>query len=136
MSEIYQTELLKLAGRATGAGRLDNPDASATAHNPMCGDRITMDLRLHNGTVTELGYAVRACLVCQASASLAGAGFAGHTPAELAALRDAVDTFLKDEGPAPDGYGVFEPVRQHLSRHTCVLLPFDAVEKAASDQKN
>ncbi|MEC9347659.1 MAG: iron-sulfur cluster assembly scaffold protein [Pseudomonadota bacterium] len=134
MSEIYQTELLKLAGRASGAGRLDAPDASATAHNPMCGDRITMDLRLDNGTVTDLGYAVRACLVCQASASLAGEGFRGQTVAGIDALRDAVDAYLKDAGPAPEGYAVFEPVRQHLSRHTCVLLPFDAVEKAASGE--
>lgn len=132
MSEIYQTAFLKLAGRASGAGRLDAPDATATTHNPMCGDRITLDLRLDGDRITGIGYEIRACLVCQASTSIVGDTAVGQTLADLKAMKDALQAFLKDETEAPPEYSDFLPVRDHISRHTCVLLPYQAIQDAVS----
>lgn len=131
MSEIYQTEFLRLAARASGAGRLERPDATATAHNPMCGDRITMDLKLDGERITALGYEVRACLVCQAAASVVGATAVGRTLTEIGVERQAVEKFLKEDGEPPAGFESFRPVAKHLSRHTCVLMPFKAIAEAA-----
>lgn len=132
MSEIYQTAFLKLAGRASGAGRLDAPDATATTHNPMCGDRITLDLHLDGERITGIGYDIRACLVCQASTSIVGDTAVGQTLGDLSATKDALQAFLKDETDAPAEYGDFLPVREHISRHTCVLLPYQAIQDAVS----
>lgn len=132
MSEIYQTAFLKLAGRASGAGRLDAPDASATTHNPMCGDRITLDLHLDGDRITGIGYEIRACLVCQASTSIVGDTAVGQTLGDLNAMKDALQSFLKDEADAPTEYSDFLPVRAHISRHTCVLLPYQAIQDAIS----
>ncbi len=132
MSEIYQTAFLKLAGRASGAGRLDAPDATATTHNPMCGDRITLDLQLDGDRITGIGYEIRACLVCQASTSIVGATAVGQTLGDMDAMKDALQAFLKDETGAPSDYGDFLPVRDHISRHTCVLLPYQAIQDAVS----
>lgn len=132
MSEIYQTAFLKLAGRASGAGRLEDPDATATTHNPMCGDRITLDLKLDGDRITALGYEIRACLVCQASASIVGETAVGQTLGDLDDLREAVRAFLKDGADAPDDYRDFEAVKPHISRHHCVLLPYQAITDAAS----
>lgn len=132
MSEIYQTAFLKLAGRASGAGRLDAPDATATTHNPMCGDRITMDLKLDGDRIVALGYEIRACLVCQASASIVGETAVGRTLGDLSDQREAIRAFLKSESDAPDDYSEFEAVRAHISRHHCVLLPYQAIQDAVS----
>ena len=135
--EIYQTELLKLAARARGAGRLDEPRLSARVDNPLCGDRVTIDLRLdEDGRIEAFGTEVKACLLCQASASLIGEYAAGRTTADFGALRDQLDEMLKREGPPPngafEGFKAFLPVRPHKSRHECVLLPFDALKRAAA----
>lgn len=136
MSEIYQTALLKLAGRATGAGRLDNPDGTATVQNPMCGDRITLDVNLSDdGTIAEVAYEARACLVCQASASVLGKAAQGKSPAELDGVAEGLDEMLKNGGDVPAGddwsdYGSFDAVIEHPSRHTCVLLPYTALRDA------
>lgn len=41
---LYRREILRLAADAMGAGHLPSPDATATAHNPACGDRVTVEL--------------------------------------------------------------------------------------------
>ncbi len=136
--DIYQKTLLRLAAEAIGAGRLDAPDASATVDNPLCGDRITLDVRLdHSGRVAEIGHHVRACVLCQASASIVGERAAGETPARLREVAAALAAMLAGRGPTPDrkwaDLGAFEPVAGHKSRHACVLLPFDALTRALDE---
>ena len=60
VADIYQKDLLKLAARATGAGRLEDPDGSVRIHNPYCGDRITVDVKLDGDRVAEIGHEAKA----------------------------------------------------------------------------
>ena len=137
VADIYQKDLLKLAARATGAGRLDNPDGSVRIHNPYCGDRITVDVKLDGDRVAEIGHEAKACMLCQASASILGKQAPGRTVDELQDLETTVEAMLKQDGTAPDGdwadYASFDPVREVQSRHECVMLPFRALLKAARD---
>jgi NifU-like protein involved in Fe-S cluster formation len=133
LSELEQTELLKLAARASGAGRLENPDGSAEIRNPFCGDRLKLDVRLEDGKVVEIGYEIRACLVCQASASIVGEHMPGRRVEEIASVAAEVEKFLKDVGEAPELFALFEPMKPHLNRHVCILMPFQGVAEAAED---
>ncbi|MBA2590270.1 MAG: iron-sulfur cluster assembly scaffold protein [Alphaproteobacteria bacterium] len=126
---LYRRDILRLAADATGAGHLPAPHLSATAHNPACGDRVTVELALAGGRVTALAHTSQACVLTQASAALLAGAAPGRTQADLVALADAVRAFLRG-GPAPDGFGVFEGVASHAGRHVCVLLPFEAALKA------
>ncbi len=131
---LYRREILRLAADATGAGHLPAPDAAATANNPACGDRVTVELTLADGRVETLAHDTQACVLTQASAALLAVQAPGQTPAGLAALVDAVRAFLKG-GIAPDGYGVFDGVAGHAGRHVCVLLPLEATLKALEGTK-
>ncbi|HVW72604.1 MAG TPA: iron-sulfur cluster assembly scaffold protein [Rhizomicrobium sp.] len=126
---LYRREILRLAADATGAGRLPAPDATATVRNPACGDRVTVELALADGRVSDFAHTTEACVLAQASAALLAARASGQDRAELRGLADAVRAFLKG-GPAPEGYGVFDGVAGHAGRHTCVLLPLEAALKA------
>ena len=129
--EIYQTELLRLAAEATGAGRLGGAVASATVHNPLCGDRVTMDARVEGGRLRAVGHEVKACLLCQAAASIVGRSAPGNSRDEVAATALAIEAFIKSGTELPPnswpGLELFAPVRPHKSRHRCVLLPFEAL---------
>ena len=152
---LYHKAVMRMAATAKGAGGLEPADASAIADNPLCGDRVTMDVTVAGGAVTGVGHKVRGCVLCQASASAIGTHAPGQTPAALREVRAAVAAMLNGgpsgSGPAgsgPAGSGsadrpappwtadmeAFQPVADHKSRHQCVLLPFDApldaVEKA------
>jgi NifU-like protein involved in Fe-S cluster formation len=133
---LYKKELLRLAADATGAGRLERPDAQAIVSNPACGDRVSVELRLNSGRIEALAHQARACVLTQASASILAAGASGRTPAEIAALAKAVEAMLAGaEAPAPpfEAYGLFEGVATHGGRHRCVMLPLEAALRALSD---
>jgi nitrogen fixation NifU-like protein len=132
MSELDETDLLKLAARASGAGRLENPDGTAAVRNPFCGDRLTLDVRLEGGKVAEIGYDIRACLVCQASASILGDAHVGKDALEIDVTGKAVRSFLQGESEAPEHYAIFEKLKPHKNRHVCVDMPFQAVREAVA----
>jgi len=126
---LYRREILRLAADATGAGHLPAPDASATAHNPACGDRVTVELALEAGRITAMAHTTRACVLTQASAALLAAKAPGQSQADLQALADRVRAFLAGAS-APEGYQAFDGVAGHAGRHVCVLLPLEAALKA------
>ena len=128
---IYNAGMLRLAAEAAGAGRLDEHDASAEIVNPVCGDRIRVDVRTEGGQIAALGYEVHACVLTQASASLLGRHALDRTAAEIHEVAQRVEAMLREDGAAPDGdwsdYAALAPVRAHSSRHECVMLPLRAL---------
>jgi nitrogen fixation NifU-like protein len=123
---IYRKEMLRLAADAVGAGTLPAADAVGSAHNPICGDRVAVELALASGRVTALAHQTQACVLTQASAALLAGQAMGLDAAGLADLARRVKVWLAEGGDAPEGYGVFDGVAAHAGRHTCVLLPFRA----------
>jgi nitrogen fixation NifU-like protein len=132
-AELYHTELVARARRAFGEGRLQMPAASVTLDNPLCGDRVTLDLQRSDGTVAAIGHAVKGCLLCAASAATIAEFGQNRTPAELREMAAAAVALMKEGTPAPEkfaGLRVFAPVHGSKSRRDCVLLPFEALGKA------
>jgi NifU-like protein involved in Fe-S cluster formation len=128
---IYNARMLRLAAEAAGAGRLDESDASAEIVNPVCGDRIRVDIRTDGARIAALGYEVHACVLTQASASLLGRHAVGRTAREIRDVAGRIEAMLREDGMAPGGdwsdYAALEPVRAHSSRHECVMLPLRAL---------
>jgi nitrogen fixation NifU-like protein len=133
---LYSRDVLKLAAAATGAGELAEPRLSGLAHNPVCGDRITVTMRLdRRGRITALAHETRACVFTQASAAILGAQLLGADEARVRQLRHDIEAMLA--GAAPPAvpfadYAALAGVAVHKNRHTCVLLPIDAVIGALS----
>ncbi|HSI39278.1 MAG TPA: iron-sulfur cluster assembly scaffold protein [Xanthobacteraceae bacterium] len=134
LNEVYNRRILELAADIPRLGRLEAPDATATAHSRLCGSTVTIDLVLGEGRVTDFAHEVRACALGQASSSIMGELVVGSTPEELRAVREAMRRMLKEGGPPPDGrwseLAVLEPVRDYKARHASTLLTFDAVVDA------
>ena len=139
IDELYQKNLLRLAANAVGDGTLDNPDATETLDNPTCGDRITLQVKLEDGRITDLKHQNRSCVLCQAAASLIGENGIGKEPAEVSAIRDNLQSMLHGKAvqvtPEWKKLEYFNVVSAHKSRHNCILLPFDALIKALETAK-
>jgi NifU-like protein involved in Fe-S cluster formation len=108
-----------------------SPDATGTAFNPACGDRMAVDLSLRDGRIIDIAHETKACVLAQASASILGAASRGADRAGIEKLRDDVTAMLQEKSAAPappfDAYGTFEGAVEYTSRHRCVLLPIEAV---------
>jgi nitrogen fixation NifU-like protein len=132
---LYRKEILRLAADAYGAGHLHEPHVRGTAFNPACGDKVTFEITTDDeGRIRTLAHETRACVLAQASASILGRSAKQLTREDIASLRKAVSTMLQETAPAPDApfadYTAFDGVTTYPSRHTCVLLPLDALLSA------
>ncbi len=131
-ADLYHEALRRLAKEGPGRGRLAHADATATVHNPLCGDRVTIDLALDGDRVAAVGHEVRGCLLCEAAAALVAEHAPGHRRDDFGDLPSALRAYLKsDDLPEPlKGLALFAPARAFRSRHRCVTLPFEAMAKA------
>ena len=134
INDVYNKKILALAGNIGRIGRLDSPDASASAHSKLCGSTVTVDLRMEGDIVTDFAHEVKACALGQASSSVMAQNVVGASASELRALREAMLAMLKENGPPPQGrfaeLKYLEPVRDYKTRHGSTMLTFDAVVDA------
>ncbi len=70
MDDLYRDYILEHYRRPHNFGVLDAPTASFEGANPLCGDRITMQIGIRDGVVAEIAFTGRGCAISQASASL------------------------------------------------------------------
>lgn len=138
-TDLYRERMLELAAAGDRGTPLDAADASFTVDNPLCGDRVTVEVRRDGGgRIVELGHTVRGCVLCRAAAAVLADHATGHDRDALASVRERVRAHLRGAGALPAetewrDLAVFEPVAAHRSRHDCVLLPFDAVVQALDE---
>lgn len=136
IDDIYNTKILGFAGNIGRLGRLENPDATATAHSKLCGSTVTIDLQMKDGVVTDFAHVVKACALGQASSSIMAEHVVGATADELRAVRESMLRMLKENGSPPEGrfadLKYLEPVRDYKARHASTMLTFDAVVDAIS----
>ena len=132
LNEVYNRRILELAAAIPWIGRLETPDASATALSKLCGSTVTIDLKMDGDTVTDFAHEVKACALGQASSSIMARNIVGSNAHELRELREGVRKMLKENGAPPANgkwadIAVLEPVRNYKARHASTLLTFDAV---------
>jgi NifU-like protein involved in Fe-S cluster formation len=134
INDVYNKRIIELAGTIPRLGRLQAPDATATAHSKLCGSTVTVDLKMDGPVVTDFAHDVKACALGQASSSIMARNVVGSHAAELRELRETVRRMLKENGAPPAGkwadIAVLEPVRDYKARHASTLLTFDAVVDA------
>lgn len=133
--EIYAKDLLRWAGDTSRCGSLPGDRLSGTANNAMCGDSVTIDIEVDpTHEICDCRHDTRACVITQASAAILAANAVGETGDSLARVREKITAMLKDGTDAPPGkwsvMQIFASLRAHRARHTCVLLPFEAVARA------
>lgn len=134
INEIYNRQILGFAADIPRLQRLTAPDATVVAISRLCGSKVTVDVSMRDGVVSDFGQEVKACALGQASSSIMARHVVGSTPEELRSVRDQMYRMLKEEGPAPTGkwadLEALMPVRDFKARHASTLLTFDAVVDA------
>jgi NifU-like protein involved in Fe-S cluster formation len=134
LNDIYSRRVLELAANIPCLGRLEEPDASATAYSKLCGSTVTVDIKVDGNIVTAFAHDVKACALGQATSAIMGQHVIGSSAEELRQIRDTAIHVLKQNGEPPSGkwqeLSILEPLREYKARHASILLTFDAVVDA------
>jgi nitrogen fixation NifU-like protein len=115
MDDLYRDYILEHYRRPHNFGVLESPTASFEGSNPLCGDRITMQLTITDGVVSEIGFTGRGCAISQASASLLTDEIKGKPVGDAAAFAatDLLELLGIEISPA---------------RLKCAMLSFDSLQ--------
>jgi NifU-like protein involved in Fe-S cluster formation len=137
--DLYHPRVLELAADISRVGRLAAPQGSSTKVSRVCGSVVTVDVALKDGRVADLGMAVEACALGQASAAILAKHAVGATPEEIEQARDGLRAMLKEGAAPPEGkfweLRHLEGVRDYPPRHTSTMLAFEAAVAAIEQAK-
>lgn len=122
-NQLYQQEILEHYRHPQNFGRLKKPTLQSKKINELCGDEITIQLRLNKKEkIVGVRFQGSGCALSIASASLFTESLKGKTLAQIKKIKPK--QVLKSLG-----------VRIGPARKKCVLLPYDALQKALSGNK-
>ena len=117
MDDLYRDYILEHYRRPHNFGALDNATATQEGANPLCGDRITLQLRVVGDQIAAVGFTGRGCAISQASASLLTDEVKGKEVDAAAAMKasDVLDLLGIEISPA---------------RMKCALLSLETLQGA------
>jgi nitrogen fixation protein NifU and related proteins len=117
MAPPYGATVLEHFRRPRNQRSLPGASASHEAFNPLCGDRVLMEIALDGATITDAAFTANACAICTASASLLTVRLRGVSiPVALSITNEEMIAALGGELPA--------------AREECAILPARAVRSA------
>ena len=135
--DLYQEVILDHNKRPRNFGELEDADRSADGHNPLCGDRLTVYLKLDNNGVAEISFDGSGCAISKASASIMTDTVKGKSRAEIDHLFELFhelltgDPSVREKASAELGkLAVFEGVREFPVRVKCATLPWHTLMAA------
>lgn len=137
MSELYNTDILRLTTRIPHQTRLEAPDVTVVKTSRICGSRLTADACVQNGVITAFGQEVKACALGQAAAAIVGEHVVGLSGVELSDIAERFKAMVKTgDADFPEKWAklaLLAPVKDHPGRHGSVMLPFDVLAKIFAD---
>ena len=132
LEKLYQEQIIALSRQSKNRVAISNPELTARIDNPLCGDRVTIDLELKTDIIENIGVTVRGCALCEAASEVLAINASQKNFFTIQDAETGLRNYLSGHSDSPPWaqLSVFEPVKDVTSRHECVLLPFVAIRKA------
>lgn len=134
LKELYRDVILDHNRNPRNFGRLDPADAHADGHNPLCGDRLTVSLRMDGDRIEDVRFDGKGCAISTASASMMTEAVKGKSRGAVAALFDKVHSVLTQQeaavDPALGKLAALSGVREFPARVKCATLCWHTLNAA------
>jgi nitrogen fixation protein NifU and related proteins len=134
LKDLYRDVILDHNKRPRNFGKLDGADAHADGHNPLCGDRLSVFVKMNGDRVEDLSFEGKGCAISTASASLMTEAVKGKDKTAISALFEKVHNLLtqQDAVPAPElgKLAALSGVREFPSRVKCASLCWHTLNAA------
>ena len=137
LDELYQSVILDHNRRPRNHREMEAADARAEGKNPLCGDEVTVWLRLEGDTIADVSFKGSGCAISRASASIMTTAVKGRSVAEAETLFERFHELVTGRRPSePDNLGqleVFSGVSRFPVRVKCASLSWHTLRSALRD---
>ena len=136
LKDLYQDLIVDHNRRPRNFRRMDDADRTAEGFNPLCGDKLTLYVRLDGETISEVSFQGSGCAISVASASLLTEHLKGMKVAEAEELFEEVIPLLTGKLPENESREKFrklaalEGVKEYPSRVKCASLCWHTLDAA------
>jgi nitrogen fixation NifU-like protein len=139
LRELYQDIILDHARRPRNFRALADPSHLAHGHNPLCGDKLTVFMKIEQDQITQVSFEGRGCAISTAFASLMSEILTGKSVAQAKALfaafhaRVTTGEVIEVASDLEDASERLEPltgVRTYPARVKCATLAWHTVDAA------
>ena len=135
LRELYQDTILDHSKKPRNFREIPGATAKAVGHNPLCGDRVTVYLRLDDGNIADIAFIGQGCAISKASASLMTDAVKGKSKAEATRLFERFRKMVtgRPGDPIDASLGklaVLSGVCEFPVRVKCASLPWHTLEAA------
>lgn len=139
IADLYQEVILDHSRSPRNCHCIENADHHAEGFNPLCGDKLTLYIKMADGIITEASFVGSGCAISTASASLMTEALKGKTEAEVETLFQAFHQLLTSKiAPDSNKLGkliILQGVREFPSRVKCATLAWHTLHAALLDQQ-
>jgi len=136
LTDLYQQVILDHNRKPRNFRKIDEPSASAEGYNPLCGDQLTLYVKLDDaGTIEDVSFVGSGCAISKASASLLTASVKGKSVADARVMFDEFHRLVTGElDPEAENHlgrlKVFAGVSEFPARVKCASLAWHTLKGA------
>jgi len=138
LDDLYRRVIMDHYKNPRNRGALEAEAVTVNLNNPTCGDRITLQLQLEDGTVKQAKYTGEGCSISMSSASMMTEAVKGKSLQEALALAENFSTFIKGEEVEFEYEDIeaLSGVSKFPARIKCATLAWNALRKGIENDQN
>lgn len=135
LDDLYREVILDHYSHPRNHGRLDPHDVAAEGANPLCGDELTVFVRLADGRIHDVRFVGHGCSISQSSASMMTEAVKGKSVEEARALIEVFKGMMHGREPTDDlgDLAALQGVRKFPVRIKCATLPWITLQQGLDE---
>ncbi|MFW6060745.1 MAG: Fe-S cluster assembly sulfur transfer protein SufU [Phycisphaeraceae bacterium] len=139
LDDLYQELILEHSRKPHNHHALEGATHQAEGYNPLCGDRVKVQLRVGEDAIADAAFTGTGCAICTASASMLTEQLKGQSRDDAAALFERFHTLLTEDDAEPDvdvlgDLAALGGVRRFPMRVKCATLACHTAKAALEDR--
>jgi nitrogen fixation NifU-like protein len=137
LSDLYQEILLEHNSKPHNFKKVEEANQTADGYNPLCGDQITLYLKVVEGLIDDVGFQGTGCAISRASASMMTQSIKGQSVERAQEIFDAFHHMITEPGSELDldtlgDLETLSGVNEYPTRIKCAILAWHTMKAALS----
>jgi len=141
LKDLYQEAILDHYKKPKNFHKIDHANRQADGYNPLCGDKLSVFIRMENGLIQDIGFIGTGCAISTASASMMTESLRGKTESEAKAVFECFHHLVtnhseyQSKSASLGTLAVFSGVREYPVRVKCATLAWQTMRAALEGTK-